>query len=36
MSFANELNRDELELKAVVAVVAGYVLAAATFISTLL
>jgi hypothetical protein len=36
MSFANETNRDELELKAVVVVVAAYVVAAAVFLSTLL
>lgn len=36
MSFANEMNRDELELKAVVVVMAAYVVAAAVFLSTLM
>jgi hypothetical protein len=36
MSFANEMNRDELELKGVLAVMAVYVVAAATLLSTLL
>jgi hypothetical protein len=36
MRFANEMNRDELELKAVVVVVAAYVVAAAIFLSTML
>jgi hypothetical protein len=36
MRFANQMNRDELELKAVVAVMAAYVLAAAVFFSTML
>jgi hypothetical protein len=36
MSFANQTNRDELELKAVVVVVAAYVVTAAVFLSTML
>jgi hypothetical protein len=36
MSFANEMNRNELELKAVVAVMAAYVVAGAIFLSTML
>lgn len=36
MSFANETNRDEMELKAVAVVVAAYVVAAAVFLSTML
>lgn len=36
MSFANDTNRDELELKAVVVVMAAYVVAAAVFLSTML
>jgi hypothetical protein len=36
MRFANVMGRDELELKAVAAVVAGYVLLAAVFLSGML
>lgn len=36
MSFASVMKRDELELKAVVAVVAVYIVAAATLLGTML
>jgi hypothetical protein len=36
MSFANEMNRNGLELKAVVVVMAAYVVTAAIFLSTML
>ncbi len=36
MSFANEMNRDEQGLKAVMVVMAAYVVTAAIFLSTML